>query len=126
MGKGDAYLWSKFLDLNPNLFISFKYDVHVGENIPLPTDTPEWLRRSANSLGRKRIDVVAEHLNYIAIVEVRVNAHSDVIGDLIAYRYLYITSFNPQKPVTTLLVSDSIDVDTLICLKELSISYHIV
>lgn len=126
MSKGDAYLWCKFLDKYPDLYTSYVYDVHVGENINLPKESPEWLKVSANSLGKKRIDVVAENNTRFTIIEVRVNARSNVIGDLIAYRYLYVTTCNPSKPVTTLLISDSIDVDTLVCLKELEIPFYIV
>jgi len=126
MSRGDAYLWSKFLDKYPDLFTSFKYDVHVGESVKLPEDSPDWLRISANALGRKRIDVVAESIKSTTIIEVRVQAKSNVIGDLIAYRYLYVTTYSPIKPVTTMLVSDSIDVDTLICLNDLGIPYFIV
>ena len=126
MSKGDAYLWSKFLDKYPNLYGIYEYDVRVGKGVNLPEGSPEWLRKSARDLSRKRIDVVGIGKKHIAVFEVRVRAKSNVLGDLISYRYLYATTFNPIKPVIPILITDSVDADLLISLRELNFIYYIV
>jgi len=126
MSKGDAYLWSKFLDKYPDLNYTYEYDVRVGKGVVLPDTSPEWLRKSALDLSRKRIDVVGQSRNKIAIFEVRVRAKANVLGDLISYKYLYVTSFTPIKPVVPVLVTDSVDADLLISLRELKLLFFIV
>ena len=126
MSKGDAYLWSKFMDKFPDLYPQYEYDVRVGKGVVLPEGSPPWLRKSALDLSRKRIDVVAHGKRTIAVIEVRVRAKANVLGDLIAYKYLYVTSRNPIKPVVPILVTDSVDADLLIALRELNLIYYIV
>ena len=126
MSRGDAYLWSKFNDKFPNIYDRVEYDVRVGEAVTLPDPAPDWLRRSARDLSRKRIDVVAETTNSIFIIEVRTRAKSSVIGDLISYRYLYNITFNPKKKLIPVLITDSIDADLMICLTDLKLLYHVV
>ena len=126
MSKGDAYLWSKFMDKYPNVYEPFEYDVRVGKGVILPEGSPDWLRKSARDLSQKRIDVVGHTRKAIYIFEVRVNAKANVLGDLISYRYLYAATFNPTKPVRPILVTDSVDADLLISLRELNMVYYIV
>jgi hypothetical protein len=126
MQKGDAYLWSKFCDAHPNFFTSVKYDVRVGEGVTLKGDEPDWLKKAAQDLSKKRIDVVGETTKATHIIEVRVKATAAVLGTLLAYRYLYITSYGQKKPVTTMLITDSVDADLLIALNEVKVPYYIV
>ncbi len=126
MSKGDAHLWSKFLNNGPDLFNHYEYDVRVGQGVILPDSQPEWLRKSARDLSRKRIDVVGHGKNRIAVIEVRVNAKANVLGDLISYKYLYVATFKPKRPVIPVLVTDTVDSDLLISLRELSILFFIV
>lgn len=126
MQKGDAYLWSKFLDLHPGFFQSVRYDVRVGEGVKLAENNPNWLITAALALSKKRIDVVGETKEAIHIIEVRVKATSAVIGTLLAYRYLYMLSYKQSKPVTTMLITDSVDADLLIALNEIKLPYYIV
>jgi hypothetical protein len=42
MSKGDAYLWSKFLNKYPDYFSNIRYDVRVGKSVKLKQDDPEW------------------------------------------------------------------------------------
>ena len=126
MSKGDSYLWSKFLANGPKLYNTYEYDVRVGQGVTLPDASPEWLRKSARDLSRKRIDVVAHSNQHTAVIEVRMHAKANVLGDLISYKYLYQATFNPIKRVIPVLITNSVDADLLISLRELRILYFIV
>jgi len=126
LSRGDSYLWSKFFDKYPDSFFNIMFDVRVGSGVTVPNDYPDWLKKSADFLSKKRIDVVGETKKNIFVIELRVNAKSNVIGDLISYKYLYEITFKPTKKVIPFLISDNIDADTLITLRELKISYIIV
>ena len=126
LSKGDAFLWSKFLDKHPSEFTKIVYDVRVGQSVLLPPGYPDWLKRSANALSRKRIDVVAERGRFIFVIEIRVRAKSNVIGDLINYTQLYKVYNKPTKSVLPMLVTDELDADLLITLRTLKILFFIV
>lgn len=126
MSRGDAYLWAKFLEKNPDKYRNFSYDVRVGVKALIDKTAPDWLRKSAEMLSQKRIDVVMEDANKIYVVECRVNAKSGVIGDLVVYRHMYIKRFNPNRPVVPVLISDTPSASLIIAMKELKMVYFTV
>jgi len=126
MGRGDAYVWSKFLNLHEKEYFNYQYDVRVGQPVIMDPAWPEWVKKSAEALSQKRIDVVMENKSSIFVVEVKVSARARAIGDLISYRNLYHTRFVPNKPVRPFLVAAQIDTDALYTIKELNMLYEIV
>jgi len=126
LSKGDAYLWTKFLKKYPNNFTNIRYDVRVGKSVILPDEYPDWLKKSAEALSKKRIDVVAERGRIIYVIEIRVHAKSNVIGDLLGYTHLYKVYYKPLQSVVPMLITDTIEADLLIVLKSLKIPFFIV
>ena len=126
LSRGDAYLFQKFHDKQGDKFRDYRFDVRVGGAVKIPPDSPVWLMANAKALSRKRIDVVMEDNKNIYVVELRVRAKANVLGDLIAYRFLYMNQFSPNKPVVPILVTDSVEPDLLISLHELKLLYYVV
>jgi len=126
MSRGDAYVWTKFLNKYEKWYFNYQYDVRVGQPIQMDPAWPEWVKKSAEALSQKRIDVVMESKSNIFVVEVKVSARARVIGDLISYRNLYCTRFTSNKPVRPFLVAAQIDADALYTIKELNMLYEIV
>ena len=126
MSRGDSYLWSKFLDKHEYDYGNYRYDVRVGTKTLLDPTAPAWLRKSAEMLSQKRIDVVMDDRKFTYTVEVRVNAKAGVIGDLIVYRQLYNARFKPVRHVLPMLITDTPSADLVIALKQLKILYFTV
>jgi hypothetical protein len=126
MSKGDAYLWSKFLNKYPDYFSNIRYDVRVGKSVKLKQDDPEWLKKSADSLSRKRIDIVANRDKITFVIEVRVRAKSNVVGELINYVQLYKMYYPYTNTVSPLLITDAVEADLLLTLQNLQIPFYIV
>ncbi|RLI83107.1 MAG: hypothetical protein DRP01_09350 [Archaeoglobales archaeon] len=88
-----------------------KWDVKL--YVPLPEHvkrllTPEELRMT-QELTAKRIDCVWEKENEIVIVEVKDKVRHSALGQLLAYRDMYIEQYKPRKPVRMLLVCGADD-----------------
>lgn len=126
MSTGDAYTWQLFLDKNESKYHNYRYDVRVGTKVDLGSTAPGWLRKSAESLSQKRIDVVMDSLKVTYIVEVKVHAKASVIGDLVCYKHMYVIKYNPTRPVLPYLVTRTASIDLLISLKELKIPFTVV
>jgi len=126
LNQWESYLWSKWLDKHIDEYFGYSYDVHVGTPAKVPEDYPDWVKRDVDALSQKRIDVVMEDSHNIYIVEVKERASLECLGRLLSYRYLYIETYNPTKPVRIILVSDKIDPDLLPQLDSLEIQYFIV
>lgn len=126
LSRGDAFLFQKFHVKQGDKFRDYRFDVRVGGAVKVPKDSPSWLIDNADALSRKRIDVVMEDNKNIYVVELRVRAKANVLGDLIAYRFLYMNQFVPIKPVVPILVTDAVEPDLLISLHELKMLFFIV
>lgn len=126
MSTGDSYTWQKFMEKNSSKYHNYRYDVRVGSKVNLGPTAPAWLRKSAESLSQKRIDVVMDGVKATYVVEVKVHAKSSVIGDLICYKQMYVIRYNPVRPVLPYLVTSTLSADLLIALKELKILFTVV
>lgn len=126
LSKGDAHLFRKFYDLHGKRFFDYKFDVRVGHTTVTPKGFPAWVQSDAAALSRKRIDVTMVDKKNIYLLELRVDAKANVIGDLISYRFLYMGDFHPNKPIIPMLVSNSIEPDLLVALNELGLLFYIV
>jgi len=102
----EAELWDRFLAQVSPPFVKLEYDVHVGDYPEPPPDLPEWLKNAYISVYRKRIDVVAHRDDVIFVIEVKHRAGMSALGQVLAYKYLYIRDFKPQKPVAMRIVCE--------------------
>lgn len=126
MNKWEAYIWGKWLDQHINEYFGYTYDVHVGTPVKIPDDWPDWMKKDVHALSSKRIDVVMEDHHNIYVVEVKENATLGCLGTILSYRYLYIETSTPTKPVRLILVTDKLDPDLQPILESLDIRYFIV
>lgn len=126
MSKNDAYIWSKFLEQHETEYTNYRYDIRVGAGVKLDDSAPDWLKKSAENLSQKRIDVIADDAKNVYVFEVRHNATAAVIGQLVCYVYLYRLKFNPIKPVIPIMITDAADADLVIAMRELNLVYFIV
>ncbi len=126
LNSWEARLWSKWLDIHIDEYFGYTYDVHVGTPTKVPHDWPAWVKRDAAALSMKRIDVVMEDTSNIYVVEVKERASLACLGRLLSYRYLYLETFNPGKPVQLVLVTDKPDPDLLPILDSLGVRLFVV
>jgi hypothetical protein len=103
MKPKDIHIWEKYIRANPNKFLSCDYDVPVGE-------TPDWLNDEIDSISakqgilyRKKIDVVAYSDDVIYLIEVKPNAGSSALGQILGYDILYRKDY-PNAPRTVPMV----------------------
>lgn len=99
----DVHIWEKYIKANPGLFLSCDYDVPIGP-------TPDWLDDKVDAeqakqgfLYRKKIDVVAYAVDYIALIEVKPSAGSSALGQILGYEILFRQDF-PNAPRTVPMV----------------------
>ena len=111
MGAEDYVCWDDFLQQYPDRFDRFDYDVSVGEGL-IPAESVHTVEeRRMRELTMKRIDVVAWKGDSPTIIEVKPNAKTPVIGQVMAYRRLYQEKFSLAFPPLAAIVCYSIDPD---------------
>ena len=102
----DIAIWERFLDEHGKDFTGFSYDIKVGTGTTLPKKTPEEYRRMADILSRYRIDAVGFKANQIEIIEVKPEASTVAIGQVITYVDLYRRDYNPTVTIVGAIVTD--------------------
>ena len=107
----DVPVWERFLAERATRYSTIDYDIRVGRGRPAEDHHTDNMKKMALDLSMRRIDAVAETDDYIDIIEVTNLADLKAIGQLIAYPILYIQSFNPSKPVRSLLVAARLNTD---------------
>jgi len=122
----DIAIWERFLDLHARDYSGFSYDVKVGKGTELPPNTPQEYARMANILSKYRIDVVGFRDGLIEIIEVKPEASTVAIGQIVAYVSLYIRDFNPSARVVGGIVTDRYIQDIDFLTKQGQINYYVV
>lgn len=126
MSRGDVPVWMKFYREKKDKFYNYQYDVRVGGGVVLGRAVPEWLRRDAQKLSEKRIDVVFEDGRYIYLVEIKHRITSSTIGQVISYVLLYRRKFKPVKNVIPVIIGSFTSPDVLESARIQNIKMYIV
>ena len=105
MKPADVLIWEAFIRGNPSFFSSVDYDVSVGEGAPFLPEGEEPFVSDYRILTQKKIDVVGYRGNEIWLIEIKPNAGSKALGQILTYEKLYSKQFpgetNLRKCVIT-------------------------
>lgn len=106
MKPRDVAIWERFIDQNPKRYNSCQYDFHVGDAPHFSTLYDDDTDKNQDALYRLKIDVVGFADDYIDIVEIKPDAGASTIGQVKAYRTLYVRDEEPQLPVQMTIITD--------------------
>lgn len=121
----DIAIWERFLDTFATEYTGFDYDTKVGTGTPYPKDTPPAGKRMRDILSKYRIDVVGYRDSQIEIIEVKPQASTVAIGQVIAYSKLYTRDFAPTLPLRGVIITDWYIEDIDYLTNELGIDYYV-
>lgn len=126
MKQHEGEIWERFLKRIPWTPVTIKYDVRLGEGVPVAPETPEWVARMAWALSTKRVDVMVETRNEWIIVEVKQRAGLSAVGQLLGYLSLFVRQFRPAKSIRMVLVCERVAPDMGPILSEYGIETYLV
>lgn len=110
MTPADAITWSKFLNLHGDEYQKFDYDLRVGKGVTVELPVPEKYKEDFQQLTQKRIDCVGYNNNVVTIFEVKGRAGLSALGQLKAYKSLFLQSY-PGYSVSALVLVCSFATD---------------
>lgn len=111
MKPNDIAIWERFIDANPNAYNSVQYDYNVGNPPPFNTLMDDGEDLNQDALYRRKIDVVARLGARVDIIEIKPNAGPATIGQIKAYKALYIRDESIQENVNLLIITDKLLTD---------------
>ena len=120
----EGQIFQKWLLKHEDEYSGFDFDVRVGVGSIQTPKAGDKFESGYKALTQKRIDVVAIADGEPTIIEVRPRADHTAVGNLMAYRILFNTTFKADAKI--LVVSDSISEDDKTILTSLGIPFEIV
>ena len=104
-------IWSRFLEATDLEILAVEYDVHVGRGAEIDPAWSEATKRQVLATSRKRIDAVLHTPEAIIICEVKPRAGMGALGQLLAYRQLYIKEHPTGREVKMAVVCERVEPD---------------
>lgn len=126
MSEDDHRLWEAWRPLHEQEYIGFYFNVQLTDEEGIPPETPEFLRRQWAYSTAKRIDVVGEKEKSLDIIEFRTHAGLSVIGQTLSYVMLFQADNPLGKPVSGIVITDSLDNNTRRAIIAARLNYEII
>lgn len=124
--RQELEIWLRFLDGYGDSYQGFYYNVKIGEDRNLVADLEEKVRAAINALALKRIDAVGKRGDTWDIMEVKRHAGPGALGQILAYETLWVNYSGNLRPYTLTIVTDYMDVDTQLAVRDRGASVFIV
>jgi len=121
----EIIIFKRWLILHEKEWEQYDFDVHVGVGVEMP-EAGEKYSTMYKRLTQKRIDVVAKRPREIMLIEIRPRTDHTALGNLLAYRDLFLRDFKPTEHVGLLVVSDEVSADDRYALEKNGVVVEIV
>lgn len=103
----DVEIWERFIDAFPGEYTQCQYDFNVGDAPAFADlDDDEAMKKMA-SLYRLKIDVLGFTKDHIDLIELKHDAGASSIGQVLAYKELYMRDARPALPVFPVIISNT-------------------
>lgn len=109
----DTLVWTRFLESGDFEITECWYDVHVGLPVLLPVGADSIVKRIADGVTRKRIDVVAIVDGVLWIIEIKPLCMHFAIGQVLVYEDLFVREYEPELLTWPVIICDTVDADVI-------------
>lgn len=111
MPAGDLQIWLRYRDVGLSLWHRMYFNVRIGDPIFLEENYPEEIREMAQALSRRRIDVVGETMITWYLIELKYNAGTEALGQILMYRALWESDPPDNRLVKLFIITDRANKD---------------
>ena len=126
MLDSDIPVWYRFLEKYGAPFLNLYHQVRVGGPFLTPEETQDPFKRDWQYLLQKRIDALVELENEVWIIEVNSEAGQRSIGQLMTYQTLWLRDPKIMKPISLILVAETMDSDLIDAAGSLGVQIFLV
>lgn len=126
MPSQDLAIWLRFRDQAAGLFERIYFNVRVGEPVPVAEDLPPEIKALAVALSRRRVDVVGENLSGWSLFELKYNAGTEALGQILMYKALWQSDPPNARPVSMSIVSNIANKDLILACEVYNVKLLVV
>jgi len=102
----DVLIWEAFIRGNPNFFESVDYDVPVGEGAPFLPEKEETFVSDYRLLTQKKLDAIGYRGDEVWLIEIKPNAGSKALGQILTYEKLYSKTYPEVKNLRKCVITN--------------------
>lgn len=106
MKPNDIAIWERFISAYPDAFENVQYDFHVGDPPPFNPLMDDGTDTNQDLLYKLKIDVIGHAPGRVDIIEIKPSAGPSAIGQIKAYRTLYVRDETPTDTVGMIIITD--------------------
>jgi hypothetical protein len=121
----DAPVLTAFLKENGARYTSVEFDVRIGTGRDPGPDFEDNIRKMGLDLSRRRIDALGYKPSGVDIIEVTNAAGTTTLGQLIAYKQLYIKDHTPAVTPHLILAARTLQTDMHAAFVAAAIELHL-
>jgi len=126
LSPADKKIWERYLATMPTSLGAVSYDLRVGIGQDPGETYQDNIRTMAVKLTQLRIDVLNKFNNSYQIIEVKFDPGPGAVGQLIAYRDLFVLEYPELRPVNLFLLCNKITPDLVTVCRMNNISFQVV
>ena len=126
MSSNDTAIWTRFQNIAPQYYKACYFSVLVGDATMWSEGLDEDMTRVVEHASRRRIDVVGETEEAWHIIELRQNAGPGAIGSVLTYKILWEADPPDDKPVFSIIITNTTDSNLAFACQKLGIKLILV
>jgi len=107
----EVKIWNRFLSEWGSGWDWYEYDKHLGEGIEVLEYWEDKIKQLAKVLTQFRLDVVGHKDKVVTIFEIKPQAGIGALGQVLAYRELYLKEFGSDIDMGLAIVTDRVGPD---------------
>lgn len=108
----DVAIWERFIEQFPDAYDSVEYDVKVGSVPEFVAGHDDPAMRAQAALYMRKIDVVGYKADQIDLIELKPNAGTSSLGQILGYKHLFIRDFMPPEDPKAIVITNAVRPDT--------------
>lgn len=117
----DNRVWTRFLQERAGSLDEVWYDVHVGTAVKVLEGSPAFIKRVAEAVSRKRIDVIARVGSGFWTIEVKPICGTAALGQTVVYRDLFAREHAGASVVVPVVVCELVEIDVIDTSEDLGV-----
>jgi len=126
MPVGDLLIWFRYRHQVAKLFDRLYFNVRVGEPTLFEKDIPPEILDMSIAISRRRIDVVGETPTDWRLMELRHDAGTESLGQILMYKALWFSDPPDARAVSLAIVSDRSNKDLIVACEYYNVDLIVV
>jgi len=122
----EVKIWNRFLSEWGREWDWFQYDIHLGSGVEILEYWDDKIKKLAKVLTQFRVDVIGHKAKAITIFEIKPQAGIGALGQVLAYKKLYIKEFGSDIDIGLAIVTDRVGPDIEYIYSQFGIRLYIV